>query len=65
MKYSEALKEVRREKGLSQSQAAKALGCSKRTLQQWEQSRCQPAEWCQSLVLKELKGKHAIVDLPA
>jgi len=65
MKYSEALKEVRREKGLSQSQAAKVLGCSKRTLQQWEQSRCQPAEWCQLLVIKELKGKHTAVDLPA
>jgi DNA-binding transcriptional regulator YiaG len=65
MKFGEQLKTVRSSKGLSQSKAAQAIGCPTRTLQQWEQDRCSPAEWCQRLVLQALQTQTANIDLPA
>ena len=41
-RLAERIKEARNRLNLSQSKAASEWGISKRTLQQWEQRRCEP-----------------------
>ncbi len=65
MAFSNRLKKARFVKNLPQSQAALAVGCPLRTLQEWEQGRAEPPAWCQSLVLKALGHRAKVVDLPA
>ena len=53
--FERAIKAWRAAMGLSQSQAAEALGCPVRTLQNWEISRTRPA----STLLRLLRDRFA------
>jgi putative transcriptional regulator len=54
---ADKLKDWRSKHGLSQSQAATALGVPVRTLQEWEQGRRSPRGLAESALEAKLKGK--------
>jgi len=56
MTFAEQLQSARAASGLSQSQAALAIGRSVRTLQAWEQSVNTPHAQIQALALAALKA---------
>lgn len=45
------IKTARKEKGITQSELAKMLGCSVKTLQNWEQKRCKPSRIVEASIL--------------
>jgi len=54
-KLSNQIKEWRKRKGLSQSQAAKLIGVPKRTLQNWELEYREPRGLTREALLGKLK----------
>lgn len=51
-KFARLLQEWRERKGYSQRDAAKALGISKRTLENWEQERATPRGYAIQMLLR-------------
>ena len=58
-----AVADVRRRSGLSQSQFARLLGVSVRTLQEWEQGRRAPSGAARTLILLAAKDPQALADV--
>ena len=58
-----AVADVRERTGLSQSQFAKLLGVSVRTLQEWEQGRRAPSGAARTLILVAAKYPRTLVDV--
>ena len=56
---------VREKIGLSQSQFAKLMGVSVRTLQEWEQGRRAPSGPARTLLLVALRNPRALLDTAA
>jgi putative transcriptional regulator len=54
--------EARRKIGLSQSDFARLLGISARTLQEWEQGRCTPSGAAKTLLLITMKRPDAVLE---
>jgi putative transcriptional regulator len=54
---------IRERTGLSQSQFAKLLGVSLRTLQEWEQGRRAPSGAARALLLIAEKNPHALLEV--
>ena len=55
MDFPDRLKKARKNKGLSQSQLAKKMSCSVRTIQDWEQGRREPL-WSAVVSLADALG---------
>jgi len=58
-----AVADVRQRSGLSQSQFARLLGVSVRTLQEWEQGRRAPSGAARTLILLAAKDPQALADV--
>lgn len=54
---------VREKTGLSQSDFARLLGVSVRTLQEWEQGRRSPSGAARTLLMIAAKNPHALIDV--
>gem|GEM_PF-893869 len=55
--FAEKLKNWRKRENLTQTQAAKTLGVSVRTLQNWEIARTKPASMAERLLLATIQKK--------
>jgi len=58
-----SVQSIRERTGLSQSQFAKLLGVSMRTLQEWEQGRRAPSGAARTLLLIAEKNPHALLEV--
>jgi len=58
-----SVQSIRERTGLSQSQFAKLLGVSVRTLQEWEQGRRAPSGAARTLLLIAEKNPHALLEV--
>jgi putative transcriptional regulator len=54
---------VRKKTGLSQSDFARLLGVSVRTLQEWEQGRRSPSGAARTLLMIAAKNPHALIEV--
>jgi DNA-binding transcriptional regulator YiaG len=60
--YAESVGAAREKLGLSQSEMAKLLGISPRTLQNWEQGHREPGQAAKMLIRVALKHPRAVLD---
>jgi putative transcriptional regulator len=58
-----SVQSIREKTGLSQSQFAKLLGVSTRTLQEWEHGRRAPSGAARTLLLIAEKNPHALLEV--
>ena len=48
------IKEARQQVGLTQRALSEWLDIPKRTIENWEQSKCQCPEWCEALLIEKI-----------
>lgn len=58
MEFSENLKKVKKEKGLTQQALSDLLEVPKRTIENWEAGVSKPPEYVQKLIIEKISGIH-------
>lgn len=56
----EAIKQIRKDKELSQEELAKVLGCSARTIREWESGRSRPSKGTEFMLQRLAAGKDVV-----